>query len=148
MEGLVVIAILLVVGYGVGTAREKSHFKSLAQREHRTRHITLLTLGAKTPLPQAQQSELFAGSVVISSDYFKTFVGAWVNVFGGRVRVFETLVERGRREAILRMKEAAIAWGATQVVNVRIETSEMGGQGPKAGVVAVEVVAYGTAIRE
>ncbi|WP_008315526.1 YbjQ family protein [Leptolyngbya sp. PCC 6406] len=145
--GLIIFAILLGLGYFVGSATERQHFKSLKQREYQTRQILINNIGAKTPLPQAGHARLFVGSVVISSDYFKTVVAGFVNIFGGRIRGFETLVERGRREAILRMKADAIAWGATEVVNVRLETSELGGQGTDQGVVAVEVIAYGTGIR-
>ena len=56
--------------------------------------------------------------------------------------MYESLLERGRREALLRMKEDAIAWGAVQILNVHLETSSA-----NAGTVALEVIAYGTAIR-
>ncbi|MEM9005468.1 MAG: heavy metal-binding domain-containing protein, partial [Cyanobacteria bacterium P01_F01_bin.86] len=62
---------------------------------------------------------------------------------GGRITTYETLLERGRREAILRMKEDAIKWKASKIVNVRLETAEMGGQ----GLVALEIVAYGTGVQ-
>ena len=44
------------------------------------------------------------------------------------------------------MKEQAIAWGATEILNVRYETSTIGGNNQK-GIAAIEVIAYGTAIR-
>ncbi|MEO1300220.1 MAG: heavy metal-binding domain-containing protein, partial [Cyanobacteria bacterium J06636_16] len=102
--------------------------------------------GAKTPIPEADRAKLFVGSVVISSDYFKTFVATFINLIGGRISTYETLLERGRREAILRMKEDAIKWKARQIVNVRLETSEMGGQS-NGGLVALEIVAYGTGVQ-
>ena len=79
-------------------------------------------------------------------DYFKSFVASWINFFGGRIGVFEAVVERGRREALLRMKEDAVKWGARQIVNVRLETAEIGGQASN-GVVAVEIIAYGTGVQ-
>ena len=83
-------------------------------------------------------AELMVGSVVISSDYFKTFIGALMNLVGGRITVYEPLLERGRREAVLRLQEAAMAWGATHVVNLRIETSELGsGNSGSNGIVAL-----------
>ena len=60
---------------------------------------------------------------------------------------YESLLDRGRREAILRMKEQAIAWGATQVINVRLETSSIGKQTGGKGLVSIEVIAYGTGIK-
>ena len=90
---------------------------------------------------------LFLGSVVISADYFKIFASSLRNLVGGRVVVYESLLDRGRREAILRMKEQAIAWGGTQIYNVRLETSNIGSQAGGRGLAAIEVTAYGTAIR-
>ena len=68
------------------------------------------------------------------------------NFFGGRVSAYETLVDRARREATLRMKQQADAWGADTICNVRIETSSIS-KGAKGRVGAVEVYAYGTALR-
>ncbi|MEA5470563.1 YbjQ family protein [Spirulina sp. 06S082] len=65
---------------------------------------------------------------------------------GGRVTVYETLLDRARRESLLRLKEEAIAWGATQVLNVRYETATIGNSS-KQGVASLEVIVYGTAIR-
>ena len=79
----------------------------------------IVTFGAKQEIPKANEAALFLGSVVVSADYFKMFASALRSLVGGRVIVYESVLDRGRREAILRMKEQAIAWGATQVVNVR-----------------------------
>ncbi|MDA0265886.1 MAG: heavy metal-binding domain-containing protein [Cyanobacteria bacterium] len=146
MEGIVAILGLLALGFFAGSNIEKKHFADLQEREYRTRDLTVISLGAKTPIPKANRAKLFVGSVVISSDYFKTFVAGWINFFGGRITSYESLMERARREAILRMKEDAIQWGAQQVVNVRLETAEMGGRGGQ-GIVSVEVLAYGTGIQ-
>ncbi|MGD1906884.1 MAG: YbjQ family protein [Leptolyngbyaceae cyanobacterium] len=146
MEGLLGLLLLLGLGFFVGSDIEKKHFADLRDREYRTRQVPVINLGAKTPIPDAERAKLFVGSVVISSDYFKTFIAAWINVFGGRISTYESLMERARREAILRMKEDAIQWGAQQLVNVRLETAEMGGRTGK-GIVSVEVVAYGTGIQ-
>ena len=47
---------------------------------------------------------------------------------------------------MLRMEEAALAWGANQVVNVRLQTAELSGNSGQ-GIVAVDVIAYGTGLR-
>ncbi len=59
---------------------------------------------------------------------------------------WQMTIDRGRREAVLRMKEEAIAWGASQVVNIRFETSHISGQSNQQSG-CVEVMAYGTGIR-
>ena len=84
---------------------------------------------------------------MVSADYFKMFASSLRNLVGGRVVVYESVLDRGRREAILRMKEQAIAWGATQVFNVRLETSTISQPNGGRGLTAIEIVAYGTGIR-
>ena len=140
--------ILLAVGYFVGSVLEKKHYKDIKRRERQTIHVPTLSFGAKQAIPEANEAALFAGSVVVSADYFKMFASSLRNLVGGNVVAYESILDRGRREAILRMKEQAIAWGATKVLNVRLETSSIGNQasGGK-GLFAVEVIAYGTGIR-
>ena len=144
---LVVLVVLIGVGYFVGNSLEKKHFKDIKKRERQTLHVPLVTFGAKQKLPDANETALFLGSVVVSADYFKMFASALRNLVGGRVIVYESVLDRGRREALLRMKEQAIAWGATQVVNVRLETSNVGSRAGGKGLAAIEVTAYGTGIR-
>lgn len=146
MDVLGIFLILIAVGFFTGSYIEKKHLEDLYDREYRTRQLKIVNIGAKTPIPEADRAKLFVGSVVISSDFFKTFVAGWMNFFGGRISVFETLVARARREAILRMKEEAMQWGARHVVNVRLETAELSGNNGK-GVVSIEVIAYGTGVQ-
>ena len=87
----------------------------------------------------AQGATLVSGGVVVSSDYFKTFVAGFRNLVGGRFRGFESLLERARREAILRMKQQAREHGSSLVIGVRIHTTRVAGsQTP-----SVEVIAFG-----
>ncbi|MEM9215697.1 MAG: heavy metal-binding domain-containing protein [Cyanobacteria bacterium P01_F01_bin.150] len=144
MLDLLILLILLAVGYGFGSYAEQKHYKSIRKRERATLHVPIITFGAKQSMPDAQETELFVGSVVVASDYFKTFALALRNLIGGRVVSYESLLDRGRREALLRMKESAIAWGASELANVRIETSSLS-QGR--GLISIEVIAYGTGIR-
>ncbi len=60
-------------------------------------------------------------------------------VFGGRVKSYESLLDRARREALLRLKKDAMDEGYHAVVNVRFSTSSIA-QG------AAELFAYGTAV--
>ena len=66
-------------------------------------------------------------------------------LFGGKLRSFESLLERARREAIVRMQREADALGADAVYNTRIEFSAIGKQPQKIG--GAELLAYGTAVR-
>lgn len=147
MIEIVVFLGLLALGYFAGLHFEQRHFEDIKRREHKTLFVPIVSFGAKQTLPNAQTAELFVGSVVVSTDYFKSFTASLRNIVGGRVVVYESLLDRGRREALLRMKEQAIAAGATQVVNVRLETANISSQAANNGLVAIEVIAYGTGIR-
>jgi uncharacterized protein YbjQ (UPF0145 family) len=142
MTDIVVFLALLVVGYVSGTWIEKRHFKSLVQREEELLSLPALTLKKALHESEITRSELVGGSVVISIDYFKKFVAGLMNFFGGNISVYESLVDRARREAMMRMK--AEAKGASEIINVKIETSAISKR--TEGIGAIEVLVYGTAI--
>ena len=54
---------------------------------------------------QVTESTLIAGSVVISVDYFKRFLAGLRAIFGGRIKSYESLLDRARREALMRIKQ-------------------------------------------
>jgi uncharacterized protein YbjQ (UPF0145 family) len=144
MEQLIIVAILISLGYFFGKGAEKRHYKSIREREERWLHLP--TTSGKRVLGEVgavERSCLVSGSVVISIDYFKRILAGLRNIFGGNVQSYETLVDRARREAVLRMKEACP--DADQVINLRLETSSIS-KGKKKQVGSVEVLAYGTAI--
>lgn len=137
---------LIVLGYLAGTATERAHFRRLEIAERELLTIPMTDL--RTPPPDLAPSSAFfvTGSVVIGSDYFKTFA-AWLrNLVGGEVRSFERLLERARREAICRLLREAHDGGARAVINLRIDTSRIGTSQKKSGMPMVEVIASGTAI--
>jgi uncharacterized protein YbjQ (UPF0145 family) len=143
---LLLLGGLLLVGLFAGTIAENQHFASLRSREKKVKHLNVINFGAHQPLPDARETRLVMGNVVIASDFFRMYLAAILGILGGNIGVYETLMERGRREAILRLKEEAIAQGARQVLNLRIETSNLNGEQSKGGI-QVEFIAYGTAIR-
>lgn len=85
MEEIIFFAILLGVGYFFGVFAEKKHYQDIQSREQKTLSLAIASFGAKQPLPHASEAELFVGAVVISSDYFKTFVMALRNILGGEL---------------------------------------------------------------
>ncbi len=145
MESLIILVVLTTLGYAFGSVIERRHFASIIAREHLLRNI--MCFSARTPPSDIGpvDSQLVGGNVVISIDYFKLIAAALRGLIGGRVSAYETLVERARREAILRMKVAAQDLGATQVFNVKLETASIyNGYQQQTG--SVEVYAYGTAL--
>lgn len=146
MIDLSIFLVLLGLGYVFGFIAEKKHYKSILKRESATINLPCMTL-KKPPANLRCKTRLVAGNVVVSVDFFKRFLAGLRNLFGGRVKSYETLLDRARREAILRMKEQAIDDGAKVIMNIRIETSSINkSSGRKQSVGSIEVLAYGTAI--
>jgi len=145
MADLIVFLTLLALGYGFGRMSENSHYTSIKKRELRYQKILVVATKyppAENPPPD---TTLVTGSVVISIDYFKRFSASLRNLFGGQMKSYETLLDRARREAILRMKEQASSLGASMVFNIKIQTASIH-QGRRNAIGSVEVIAYGTAM--
>lgn len=145
MGQLIVFLALLALGFFFGRLAESRHYRSINQREDELR--SLLVVADRMPPIQFQSHDscLVTGSVVISVDYFKTVAAGLRGIFGGRVGAYESLLDRARREAILRMQEEARALGAEAVFNLKFETSRIGQNAGKS-LGSVEVLAYGTAL--
>jgi len=140
--------VLLILGYFIGSYREKRHFRDLQKREKKVLNLPVSNFSKQVLPTDITETRLLIGSVVISIDYFKKISAMLRNLVGGKVVVYESLLDRSRREAILRMQEEAIEWGATQVLNVRLDTVTIGGRfGGKTDPGSIEVIAYGTGIK-
>lgn len=145
MQELIIFLLLTTLGYVFGSITERKHFKSIKEREKKYR--SLLCFSERTP-PQNNtpvKCDLVAGNVVISIDYFKQIAAGLRSLIGGRVTSYESLLERARREAILRMKEEAYRKGADSIFNVKLETASIT-KGASQQIGCVEVYAYGTAL--
>ncbi len=142
---LVLGATLALVGLVVGRIIERRHYASIRRREQQAADI--LVFAARFPPPSlvAPAMSLVSGSAVIADDYFKSLVASLHNLFGGRMRSYESLLDRARREAVLRMKAQARCAGARMIVNVKMQTFAVPGRRP-GSTRAVEVLAYGTAL--
>lgn len=133
--------VLLVAGYAFGRVGERRHYRRLIERERELNSLPAVA-SRWPPTDRAYAQVLVSGSTVIASDYFKSFLAGLANIFGGRVAPFESLLDRARREAMLRMKVQARAAGAAYVFNVKYQTASVT---PGRGA-ALEVLAYGTAM--
>ena len=146
MGDLTVFLVLLALGYGAGTWAEKRHYRSIMEREERFLTLPVSTTkNVELDDTKVERAVLVVGSVVISVDYFKRLLAGLRNIFGGTIKSYETLLDRARREALLRMKEKA--HGASMIINVRIETSTVGKRAFKGKLGSIEAIAYGTAIK-
>jgi uncharacterized protein YbjQ (UPF0145 family) len=137
---------LLVIGFLSGRRIERKHMRDLDERERQTQHVVQTNLKNFPSQERCSRAELVAAEVVIASDYFKTFAASLRNFFGGEVRSLETLMDRARREARMRIVEEAVSLGANAVCNIRMETCTVGRTSGKAKAAMAEIYAYGTAL--
>ncbi|MEE8603349.1 YbjQ family protein [Euzebya tangerina] len=137
---ILILALLVGIGFLVGSWRERRHLAELAQREQAMAHVLVTDLRSLPLGLDASAGTMVMGEVVIASDYFKQFAAQLRNLVGGEVTSFRTVMDRGRREARQRMVEQADRIGARTVINVRFETSTVAALG-------TEVLCYGTAVR-
>jgi uncharacterized protein YbjQ (UPF0145 family) len=145
---LTITPLLLLGAWISGSILERRHMKGLLLLESGSRDVLAVTIEDIPSDWQVESSELVMGNVVISQDYFKRVAASIKGVFGGNIGVFEPLLERARREALIRMKGVAHARGYKTIINVRIETSRMASaRRDGKGTAGVEILAFGTAIR-
>lgn len=139
-------AALLLLAYFTGSFVERRHYASIRRRETRGRAFPVLAFREVPPGWEVTEAALVSGTVVVSLDHFKRFLANLRNLVGGRVTAYESLLDRARREAILRLQERAFEQGYRAVVNLRLETYQISGGGDAPGT-GVEVLAYGTGLR-
>lgn len=131
---------LFTVSYFIGTFKEKKHFASIVNREKMRVRLPAVTI--RCPEDRAViKTKLVMGNVVIAGDFFKQVVVQLASLFGMRISVAEGMMDRARREAVLRMKDQAV--GADAILNVRVEAMKIG---DRKKVTGIEAMAYGTAI--
>ena len=146
MTDLIIFLALLATGYTVGRIAERRHYRSILAREKEMANVMVFS-NRFPPLAQQASQALVTGSVVISEDYFKRVVSGLQSLLGGRLRAYESLLDRARREAVLRMKQEARDKGAKMIINVKFQTFSIPGRNPRS-FGAVEVMAYGTALTQ
>ena len=142
----VIPLILLVGGLIIGTWLERRHFASIRAREATFAHFPAVPTKSLEADRVVAEARLVVCSTVVSLDYCKRFLAKLRNIFGGRIRSYESLLDRAKRETILRLKESAPDFHL--IVNLRIDTSNIVSvHHRKKSMGAVEVLASGTAIR-
>lgn len=133
---------LFFVGWIFGRLNERDHIKRLGIAEKELGHIVVSSERFYQPkIAEETQGVLVMGSVVIAQDYFKMIIARLLHLFGKNLVTYESLLERARREAILRMKLEAQFLGYNQVYGLRLEVTSINITGSM-----VEAIAYGTAV--
>ena len=137
---------LLMLGLFVGGMNERRHFRNLAVREAATAYMLITqTKSFAYKDPNGPTPQMLVGETVIATDYLKSYFAKWRNLFGGEVRSYSSLLERARREALMRVVEQARQLGYNAVCNVRFETADVGGNSTARRAATVAIIATGTA---
>ncbi|MGO2279577.1 MULTISPECIES: YbjQ family protein [unclassified Psychrobacter] len=133
---------LFAAGWFFGSRHERRHLAQLTVAEQALGDITVSSERLYRPtLASGSEGELVLGSVVIAQDYFKMIIARVLSVFGKNLTTYETLLDRARREAIVRMRTEAKAKGYTHIYGLRLEVTNVNQLGSM-----VEAIAYGTAV--
>jgi len=144
---LTIAPVMLLGAWITGAIIERRHLNNLLLLESGSRGVLAVTIEDLPPDWHVESCELVMGNVVISQDYYKRFAASIKGIFGGNIRVLEPLLERARREALIRMKGVAHARGYDTIINVRIETATLASaRRDGKGTAGVEILAFGTAI--
>ncbi|WP_367105155.1 YbjQ family protein [uncultured Psychrobacter sp.] len=136
------LVILFVVGWFFGARHERQHLARLVISEKELGHIIVSTERFYRPkIASNSEGELVLGSVVIAQDYFKMVIARILSLFGKNLTTYETLLDRARREAVVRMRIQAQTKGYNHIYGVRLEVTNINQLGSM-----VEAIAYGTAV--
>lgn len=79
---------------------------------------------------------------IIGANIFKDFLGGLRDVFGGRSKTYEKVIEEAKEHALREMAEKAQALGANAVLAVDLDFETVGASGSM-----LMVIASGTAVR-
>ena len=137
--------LFIALGYFIGRYKERRHYKSIHRRESALLNIPTMNLEEyDNNTGKIAEVKLACGSTAVSVDYYKRILFFFRNLVGGEVKSYSSLVDRARREAILRMKESCP--DCDIFINCRLQTSTIT-RGAGRSIACVEVIAYATALR-
>ena len=140
--------LILATTYFIGSWIEKKHFNDIREREAKAHGFPVVSFNTMPDDWNVNSSHLVSGSMVVSLDYFKRVIAGLKGLVGGQLTTYEPLLDRARREAVLRMTEEAQQQGYDAIFNVRLETSRLASAGRDGkGIAGVEMLAFGTAVK-
>ena len=79
---------------------------------------------------------------IIGANIFKDFLGGLRDVFGGRSKTYEKVIEQAKEDALRELAEKAQSIGANAIIGVDLDFETIGGSGSM-----LMVIASGTAVR-
>lgn len=128
---------LFGLGWWIGGRRERAHLADLSKREAAYGGLLVTDLRSYIDPDATTTPMLVTAEVVIGADYAKTLFANLKTLIGGQLGSYERMLERGRREAVMRLRERARARGCDALCNVRMENMPIGkGQMPMVAILA------------
>lgn len=140
--------LVFVIPMITGTIIEKKHLEDLDRREAAIKSKVFFHCRKRPVMMAPKRVGMVSGSVTIGVDTFKTWLAKWRQVFGGKMGSLLPVLERARREALLRALEQAHKEGFTEVGNIRMSWIDIGKFDPKQKTLMTSVVVYGTAFSD
>ncbi len=126
----------------------RSRLRYLDEQEAYFRGRIRVTNLRRFPMVGCGNPQLVTGSAAIANNYFVAFLAGFKHLFGGEMKGYTQMCEEARRLALVRLLQEAESVGANAVYNVRFETATIVSAQNNKQTGGVELIAYGTAVRE
>ena len=138
---------MLAFAWAMGAWIRNRHEADLAQRELAVAHILVHNTGRlQDAVTGPQPSVMITSEVTLGVDHFRGFLGQWKSLFGGQVRSYQMVLDRARREVVMRILEQTNAMGYNALANLRIDFADISGSALARRTAAdISVLASGTA---
>ena len=134
--------ILLLIGWSVGRVKIRNHRAHLKRSENQLQTIRLHNVKYRpVDTQQPVDAYMLTSSIVLSIDIFQRFLAGFRGFLGGEHNNYTDLLDRGRRDALLRLQAQAQKLGAQDIYNIKIQSASSGASR------GIEILAYGTAIK-
>ena len=143
------LPLLLLVGtWLIHWLGGRSRRRHLDEQEAYFRERVRMTNLKRFPESGCFDPQLVTGSAAIANNYFVAFLAGFKHLFGGELKGYTQMCDEARRLALVRLLQEAESIGANAVYNVRFETATIVSAQNNKQSGGVELIAYGTAVRE
>jgi uncharacterized protein YbjQ (UPF0145 family) len=162
-EALIVLSYILIpvlatlfiplTSWGLGRWYQGRLLKVLdgKEKQHGSLFKSNKSLSTSSPMAtmNASSSTLLHVSICVGPSWGQMFF-MWVkSLFGGRLHSYDTVLDFGRREVLMRLHQQANELGCASIVNIRIETSVISfAKNDKSKQSSVEFLAFATGLRQ
>lgn len=104
--------------------------------------MTITTTNIIEGRPVQQYLGIINAQSIIGANIFKDFLGSLRDVFGGRSKTYEKVLEQAKEDALRELAEKAQQLGANAILGVDLDFETVGSGGSM-----LMVIATGTAVR-